>query len=200
MDKQVYGFLKKPGEITELRILGVFGTSSVWSGYAKGTVTGLFDNHEGLCKAIISLQKIPYKGVYFTPQVIDPRLIGRAYNRLVAAEKTTSDNDVLAFRFLLVDVDPQANLTSWLLGPASEELEETVGEILLGKADIPGVLTSVEAAGLSLIPSGIHLSGVERILTLCACRIRCSSSCWASAWAFFSSAPIRAWAWDADSL
>jgi chromosome partitioning protein len=67
-------------------------------------------------------------------------------------------------RVLLVDMDPQANLTSWLLGPASEELEETVGEILLGKADIPGVLTSVETANLNLLPSGIHLSGVERIL------------------------------------
>jgi len=106
LDRPVYDFLKKPGDVTELRILGVFGNSPVWIGYAKGTVTGLFDNYEDLCKAIVSLEKIPYKGVYFTPQVIDPRLIGRAFNRLVAAKETTSDKDVRAFRFLLIDADP----------------------------------------------------------------------------------------------
>jgi len=67
-------------------------------------------------------------------------------------------------RVLLVDMDPQANLTSWLLGPASEELEDTVGEVLLGKAEISSVIVPVESANLSLVPSGIHLSGVERVL------------------------------------
>jgi chromosome partitioning protein len=67
-------------------------------------------------------------------------------------------------RVLLVDVDPQANLTSWLLGPASEDVEETIAEVLLGKAELTRVVTAVEATNVSLIPSGIHLSGVERIL------------------------------------
>jgi hypothetical protein len=106
MDRPVYDFLKKPGEVTELRILGVSGNSSAWNGFAKGTVTGLFDNHADLCKALIAINKATYTGVYFTPQVIDPRLIGRAYNRLVAATATTSDKDVLAYRFLLIDADP----------------------------------------------------------------------------------------------
>jgi hypothetical protein len=106
MDKQVYDLLKKPGDVTELRILGVSGNSSAWNGFAKGTVTGLFDNHADLCKALIAINKVTYTGVYFTPQVIDPRLIGRAHNRLVAAKETTSDRDVLAYRFLLIDADP----------------------------------------------------------------------------------------------
>src|SRR5512147_2510249 len=67
-------------------------------------------------------------------------------------------------RVLLVDVDPQANLTSWLLGPASEDVEETIAEVLLGKADLARVVTAVEVTNVSLVPSGIHLSGVERIL------------------------------------
>ncbi len=67
-------------------------------------------------------------------------------------------------RVLLVDMDPQANLTSWLLGPASEDLDETVADVLMGKTDLPSVINSVEGAGVSLVPSGIHLSGVERLL------------------------------------
>jgi hypothetical protein len=110
MDKSVYDFMKKPGEVTELRILGVFGPSptAAWHGYAKGTVSGLFDNHSDLCSALVALNpdKVRYEGVYFTPQVIDPRLIGRACNRLVVAKDTTSDRDVLAYRFLLIDLDP----------------------------------------------------------------------------------------------
>ncbi len=67
-------------------------------------------------------------------------------------------------RVLLVDMDPQANLTSWILGPASEEVEDTIGEVLLSKTAISEVVVEVENYGVSLIPSGIHLSGVERIL------------------------------------
>jgi hypothetical protein len=107
MDKQVYDLLKKPGEVTELRILGVSGNSRAWNGFAKGTVTGLFDNHADLCKALIAINKVTYTGVYFTPQVIEPSLIGRAFNRLVAANKTTSDPEALAYRFLLIDADPR---------------------------------------------------------------------------------------------
>ena len=67
-------------------------------------------------------------------------------------------------RVLLVDMDPQANLTSWILGPASEDVDDTIGEILLGKVPLNDVVLEVENYGLNLIPSGIHLSGVERIL------------------------------------
>src|SRR5688572_29378455 len=67
-------------------------------------------------------------------------------------------------RVLLLDVDPQANLTSWLLGPASEELENSIAEVLLGKASLGDVAVDLKWPGLTLVPSGIHLSGVERIL------------------------------------
>jgi chromosome partitioning protein len=67
-------------------------------------------------------------------------------------------------RVLLVDMDPQANLTSWLMGPASEEVEETIAEVLLGKARLADTILPLETSGLALVPSGIHLGGVERIL------------------------------------
>jgi len=67
-------------------------------------------------------------------------------------------------RVLLVDMDPQANLTSWLLGPASEDVSETIGEVLLGKTDLLSAVAEVETTRVNLIPSGMHLSGVERLL------------------------------------
>ena len=67
-------------------------------------------------------------------------------------------------RVLLVDMDPQANLTSWLLGPASEDVDETIGEVLLGKTDLLSAVAEVETTRVDLIPSGMHLSGVERLL------------------------------------
>jgi hypothetical protein len=44
--------------------------------------------------------------VYFTLQVIDPRLIGRAFNRLKPTDQTTSDNNVRFFRWIPIDIDP----------------------------------------------------------------------------------------------
>jgi hypothetical protein len=38
--------------------------------------------------------------------VIDPRLIGRSFNRLKPTNLTTSDNNVIAYRWLPVDLDP----------------------------------------------------------------------------------------------
>src|ERR1044071_6681091 len=57
-------------------------------------------------------------------------------------------------RVLLIDVDPQANLTSWLLGPAAEEVEETIAEVLLGKAPLERTIMPLEIPGMSLVPSG----------------------------------------------
>jgi hypothetical protein len=106
LDPQVYAAFKNPGEVNELRVLGAFGNSQAWSGFAKGTVAGWFDDHDAFCTAVEAINKVKHGGVYFTPQIIDPRLIARACNRLVVAKETTSDRDVLAYRFLLIDADP----------------------------------------------------------------------------------------------
>jgi hypothetical protein len=106
LDKDVFEYFVKPGEVTEIRILGVFGNSPAWSGFSKGTVAGWFDDHDAFCAAVEAINKVKHGGVYFTPQIIDPRLIARACNRLVVAKETTSDRDVIAYRFLLIDADP----------------------------------------------------------------------------------------------
>ena len=65
-----------------------------------------FNDFEAFCKAVQVADKARHSGVYFTLQVIDPRLIGRAFNRLKPTDVTTSDNNVLACRWLPVDFDP----------------------------------------------------------------------------------------------
>ena len=67
-------------------------------------------------------------------------------------------------RVLLIDMDPQANLTTWLLGPQSEDIDESLADVLLGKATVSQVMIELSEPKLTLVPSGLHLSGVERIL------------------------------------
>ena len=90
----------------EVRILGAFGKSAAWDGFAKGTVAGYFDDYEAFIQAVGAAEKADHGGIYFTLQKIDARLIGRAFNRLKACNLTTADKDVIAYRWILVDIDP----------------------------------------------------------------------------------------------
>jgi len=106
-DKAVFQLFCKPGEVIEVRIPKVYGKSPAWGDeYAKGTVSGYFDDHAAFCKAVMQADKALHDGIYFTLQVIDRRLIGRAFNRLKPAQHTTSDLSVIAYRWLPVDLDP----------------------------------------------------------------------------------------------
>lgn len=96
---EVFRLFIHPGEITEVRIMGVDGKRGM-------VLSGCFDDHEAFCKAVKQLDKKNHGGIYFTLQVIDPRLIARAYNRLKPGELTTSDKDVLFYRWLPIDLDP----------------------------------------------------------------------------------------------
>ena len=71
----------------------------------------------------------------------------------------------LGKRVLLIDMDPQANLTSWLLGPASEGLEETMAEVLQGESRLADVVARTSFDGLDLVPADLRLTGIERTLT-----------------------------------
>ncbi len=73
-----------------------------------GTVSGYFDDHEKLVDAIFQADSA-YRpiGIYYVLNVINPALLGRAYNRLKErAEFTTADNNVSRRRWLPVDLDP----------------------------------------------------------------------------------------------
>lgn len=96
-----------PGEVVEIRILGVFGRSRAWDNKtARGVVSGYFDDHDSFCNAVKLADKFAHSGIYFTLQVIDPRLIGRAFNHLKPSTLTTSNPNVVAYRWLPIDIDP----------------------------------------------------------------------------------------------
>jgi hypothetical protein len=106
-DNSVWRVFVKPGEVTEVRILKLSGKSAAWGNdYARGTVSGYFDDHLAFCKAVREVDKAIHGGVYFSLQVIDPRLIGRTFNRLRVSDITTSDTNVCAYRWLPIDMDP----------------------------------------------------------------------------------------------
>jgi chromosome partitioning protein len=69
----------------------------------------------------------------------------------------------LGRRVLLIDLDPQANLTSWL-GIRQEGLEKSIYNVLLGEARIEEVLKDSTVKGLWLAPSTVELAGAERAL------------------------------------
>jgi hypothetical protein len=91
------GLLMAPGDVHELRLLN--------AGRA-GTVSGYFNNREALTNAALSYDgRVP--GVYITLNPVIPALLARAANRLQPSAKvTTSDDDILQRRWLLIDFDP----------------------------------------------------------------------------------------------
>jgi hypothetical protein len=130
-DPQVFKCFVKPdtGEIVEIRALGCYGTApGIWDGYARGTVHGFFDDHDQFCKFTKYLMELAKQRanvtIFFTLQVINPELIGRAYNRLVPAQKGTTDKDVVAYRHLPVDLDP---VRPSGISSSDEELEKATG-------------------------------------------------------------------------
>jgi hypothetical protein len=89
--------LMASGEVHEVRVLN--------AGRA-GTVSGYFDDHEALADAALGYDgRAP--GVYITLNPVIPALLARAANRLQErARVTTSDDDILHRRWLLMDFDP----------------------------------------------------------------------------------------------
>ncbi len=105
--KEVYDLFFKPGEVVEIRILNVYGTSALWNCKpAQGVVSGYFDNYQDFFTIVCMAISNHYYNINFTIQVIDPRLIGRACNKLIPAKATTSDRDVLYYRWIPIDIDP----------------------------------------------------------------------------------------------
>lgn len=86
-----------PGQVFEIRLL---------HNNRKRTDSGYFDNVAEAAAAIAALQE-PYAGIYFTPNVVDPDLSARSYNRISPwAPLTTMDSHILRRRWLLIDIDP----------------------------------------------------------------------------------------------
>lgn len=95
--------LVDPEQVIELRALGVRRR-----GGGRGVVeSGYFDDLDQFADSAAELSQWA-KGVYWTLNPVNPALLARSRNRLRLAgdEPLTSDGDVVARRFLLVDFDP----------------------------------------------------------------------------------------------
>lgn len=67
---------------------------------------------------------------------------------------------VLEYKTLVVDADPQANTTSGL-GHNPREIENSIYECMVGKAEIADCIAETEVEFLHLLPSHINLVGAE---------------------------------------
>lgn len=118
----------EPGEVTEIRAYGLSGKNRAWEGYARGAgiVYGYFDDPEAFGKAAEALDQAKAPGIYFVLNPVIPDLLARAANRLRAADQktvTTSDKDILALRWLFIDLDPKRPTA---ISSSNEELTAAV--------------------------------------------------------------------------
>lgn len=67
----------------------------------------------------------------------------------------------VGFRVLLIDADPQANLTAWLGVREEIPLERTLYPAVIGGPKEPELPEPLEAHGLDLIPSTLELARLE---------------------------------------
>ena len=68
---------------------------------------------------------------------------------------------VLEKKVLIIDADPQANMTSGLNFSPDNDQKRTLYEVLIGAIDIRDTLIQTEIANLHMIPSHINLVGAE---------------------------------------
>ena len=93
--KQALEVLKPSNQLFEIRILK-----------GKMTISGYFTDVDALEKA---LTKVDLRGanVFYTLNIIDPTCYNREQrDRFVQSKTTTSDGDITAYQWLLIDLDP----------------------------------------------------------------------------------------------
>ena len=99
-----------PGEVVEIRGLGLRGKNPAWEGFASGKggiVSGYFNDGDKLGAAAAALDKAGARGVYYTANPVIPALLSRASNRLICPSdgSTTADQHTALLRWFLVDLD-----------------------------------------------------------------------------------------------
>jgi hypothetical protein len=104
-NKPAFETFVHPGEVVEIRVPSFKGRIS--NENVRGTITGYFDDHKTFCEAVRDIDRQSHGGIYFTLQVIDPRLLARAFNKMKPGIPATSDYNVLRYRWLPIDLDPE---------------------------------------------------------------------------------------------
>ena len=153
----LYKLLFNPGEVTEIRALGLTGKRKIWQGWARDVVFGYFNNPDAFQEAAMALRETAAEGIYFTPNPVKPELLARAANRLKAAGKknlTTADKDIACLRWLLIDLDPKRpagiSATDEELGLAIER-RNRIGEWLKEKFGLEYAISAVSGNGAHLM-------------------------------------------------
>lgn len=140
--EHVYNLFFKPGEVVELRALGVGGkNANLYEGWARqeSGVFGYFDSGPALADGasrLDALRQDPPDGIYFTINPPRPAVMARAANRLVAATRKrpcTSDHEIACYRWLPIDLDVGKGLKPAGVSSSEEEmaLARTAGQLLL---------------------------------------------------------------------
>ena len=95
----------RPGDVWEVR---AFKCPVFRGANKRRTASGYFDHPQDAakCARFIDFERRP-PGVYCTLNPVDPGLLGRSQNRIIdEAENTTTDEQIVCRRWLLLDIDP----------------------------------------------------------------------------------------------
>lgn len=140
------------GEVVEIRVpsfKGRIGNENV-----RGAITGYYDDQNAFSEAVQGLDGQSHGGIYFTLQVIDPRLLARAFNRMKSGIPATSDKNVIAYRWLPIDLDPVR--PSGISSSDSElrealNLRDTVGDWIAENLWFPKPIKAMSGNGSHLL-------------------------------------------------
>ena len=100
--RRTWRAIVREGHVTELRVL----EAKVEGEWKTGTASGYFNDVEPMIEFLGRCTS--FLGAYIVPNEINPALLSRACNRariIKGKEPTTSDNDIIRRRWLLVDAD-----------------------------------------------------------------------------------------------
>ncbi|MGD9329783.1 MAG: phage/plasmid primase, P4 family [Desulfobacterales bacterium] len=130
--RKVYDIFFRPGEVVELRALGVGGKNKLWGGtFARQDqgVFGYYDNAEAFARDAWGLEQLndPPHGIYFTINPPLPAVMARAHNRLVAVNKKrpcTSDKEIRCVRWLPIDLDVSKAVRPTGVSSSQAELDQ----------------------------------------------------------------------------
>lgn len=170
LQRKIFELFLKPNEVVEVRIPKVWGKSPAWGNlYAKGTVSGYFDNFHSFQNAVTKAVENQQNNIYFTLQVIDPRLIGRSYNKLQPSDLTTSDNDVIYYRWIPIDIDP--NRPTGISSSDSElenavELRDMIREWIIDTKEFKDLVTAISGNGAHILirlPEDLPVNAESRL-------------------------------------
>ncbi len=151
-EKSVFETFVNPGEAVEVRVLSFKGRIN--NENIRGTISGYFDDHDAFCEAVREIDRQSHGGIYFTLQIVDPRLLARAFNRMRPGIPATSDSNVTFYRWIPVDLDPVR--PSGISSSDSElqealSLRDTVSEWISENLQFPRPIKAMSGNGWHLL-------------------------------------------------